>query len=164
MNRVSSLLTSGLGTSRPEVIRQGAEASVPQRVDFPDTEGGPSRPWPLCSVLGGQAGREEELSTRRRPWAVQPHVGTLSAFCSGSHLVLSFHAGPQRGGTRSCQDKGEHYKGTLRGPPTAQLGGPHRVHSSYHPRRLRAVPQDTPKVPLHFSHRNSRNQKVKAEV
>ena len=95
---------------------------------------------------------------------MRPHVGTLSAFCSGSHLFLSFHAGPQRGGTRSCQDKGEHYKGTLRGPPTTQLGGPHRVHSSYHPIRLRAVPQDTPKVPLHFSPRNSRNQKVKAEV
>ena len=87
---------------------------------------------------------------------MRPHVGTLSAFCSGSHLVLSFHAGPQRGGTRSCQDKGEHYKGTLTGPHTTQLGGSHRVHSSYHPRRLRAVPQDTPKVPLHFSHRNSR--------
>ena len=91
-----------------------------------------------------------------------PHVETLSAFCSDSGLVLSFHAGSQRGGTRSCQDKGEHYKGTLRGPPTTQLGGPHRVHSSYHPIRLRAVPQDTPEVPLHFG--GSRNQEAKAEV
>ena len=110
MKRVSSFLTSDLGTSRPEAIRQRAEASGPKRVDLPDTDGGLSRPLPLWSVLGGQAGCEEELRTHRRPWAVRPHVGTLSAFCSDSGLVLSFHAGPQRGETRSCQEKGEHYK------------------------------------------------------
>lgn len=78
--------------------------------ELPKPEGGLSRPPPLWSVLGGQAGCEEELRTHRRPWAVRPHVGTLSAFCSDSGLVLSFHAGPQRGETRSCQEKGEHYK------------------------------------------------------
>ena len=40
-----------------------------QRVDLLDPEGGLSRPRPLWSVLGGQAGCEEELRTRGRPWA-----------------------------------------------------------------------------------------------
>ena len=65
-------------------------------------------------------------------------------------LVLNFHIGPQRGGTTSCQRKGEHYKGALRGPPTTQLGRPHRVHPSYCHGRLRAVPQDIPEVPPPF--------------
>ena len=67
MNRVSSFLTSGLGTSRPEVIRRKAEASAPQRVGFPDPEGGLSRPPPLWLVLEGQAGCQEELRAYGRP-------------------------------------------------------------------------------------------------
>ena len=85
----------------------------------------------LWSVLGGQAGREEELRTEHLPspgptggpGQVRPHVGPISAFSSDSGLVLSFPAGLQRGGTRSCQGKGEHYKGARRGLPTPQLGG-----------------------------------------
>jgi len=54
-------------------------------------DGGLSRPPPLWSVLGGQAGREEELRTEHLPslgpagfpGQVQPHVGPLSTFCSG---------------------------------------------------------------------------------
>ena len=46
-----------------------------------------------------------------------------------------------------------HYKGALRGPPTPQLGGPRRVHPSHCNRRQKSVPQSTPEVPLHFSHR-----------
>ena len=91
---------------------------------------GLSRPPPLWSVLGGQAGREEELRTEHLPslgpagdpGQVQLHVGTLSAFCSVSGLVLSFPAGPQRGGTSLCQGKGERYKGALRGPPPHNWG------------------------------------------
>ena len=67
MNRVSSFLTSGLGTSRPEVIRQKADASGPQRVGFPDPEGGLSRPPPLWLVLEGLAGCQEELRAYGRP-------------------------------------------------------------------------------------------------
>ena len=81
---------------------------------------------------------------------MRPHVGPLNTFYSGSDLVLNFHVGPQRGGTRSCQRKGEHYKGALGGPPTTQLGRPHRVHPSYCHGRLRAVPQDIPEVPPPF--------------
>lgn len=121
-------------------------------------DGGLSRPPPLWSGLGGQAGREEELMTEHlpslgptgSPGQVRQRVEPLSAFCGGWGLVLNFHAGPQRGGTRSCQGQGEHYKGALRGPPATQLGGPHRVHPSYCHRRLRAVPQDTPELPPPF--------------
>lgn len=72
VNRVNSFLTSGLGASRPEVIRpggggEGAETSGPQRVDFPDPEGGLSRPPPLWLVLEGQAGCQEELRAYGRP-------------------------------------------------------------------------------------------------
>ena len=77
---------------------------------------GPEQNPPLWSVLGGQAGREEELRTEHLPsleaagdpGQVLPHVGPLSAFCSVSGLVLSFPEGPQRGRTRLCQGKGEH--------------------------------------------------------
>lgn len=56
-------------------------------------------------MLGGQAGCEEEVSTKHLPslglaggpGQVTSHVGVLSAFCSDSGLVLSFPAGPQRG-------------------------------------------------------------------
>ena len=121
-------------------------------------DGGLSRPPPLWSVLGGQAGREEELMTEHlpslgptgSPGQVRQRVEPLSAFCSVSGLVLSFPEGPQRGGTRLCWGKGEHYKGALRGPPTTQLRGPHRVHPSYRQRMLRAVPQDTTEVPPPF--------------
>ena len=114
---MSSFLTSGLGTSGGEVFFwvegrgfRSAEAEPPK------PEGGLSRLPPLWSVLGGQAGREEELRTEHLPsleaagdpGQVLPHVGPLSAFCSVSGLVLSFPEGPQRGRTRLCQGKGEH--------------------------------------------------------
>ena len=134
MKRVSSFLTSGLGTSRPEAIRQRAEASGPQRVDLPDTEGGLSRPLPLWSVLEGLAGREKlrpkhlpSLGPAGGPGQVQPHVGRLSAFLSDSGLVMSYSAGPQRAGSRLWQGKGGHYKGAIRGPFPPQLGGWLRV-------------------------------------
>ena len=51
--------------------------------ELPKPEGGLSRPPPLWSVLGGQAGREEELRTEHLPslgpaggpGQVQPQVG-----------------------------------------------------------------------------------------
>ena len=71
-------------------------------------------------------GCEEEVSTEHLPslgpaegpGQVTPHVGALSAFCSDSGLVLSFPAGPQRGGTRPCQGNSGQYKGVQRGPAT----------------------------------------------
>ena len=125
-----------LRVSGGEVFGQRAEASDSPRVDSLDPKGGLSRFPPLWSVLGGQAGGEEELRTEHLPslgpaggpGQVRPYVGPLSAFCSDSGLVLSFTAGPKRGKSRPCQGKSVHYKGTPMGPPTAQLGRPHRVH------------------------------------
>ena len=116
MSQGEHFLDLWLRASGSDVFRQRAEASGPLRVDSPDPEGGLSRPPPLWSVLGGQAGREEELRTEHLPsleaagdpGQVLPHVGPLSAFCSVSGLVLSFPEGPQRGRTRLCQGKGEH--------------------------------------------------------
>ena len=84
-------------------------------------------PW---SVLGGQAGHEEQLRTKHLPSLeppggpeqVWPNVGPLSTFCTDSGLVLSYPTGPQRGRSRPCQGKGGNYKGAPRGPPTPQLG------------------------------------------
>ena len=111
-------------------------------------------PW---SVLGGQAGHEEQLRTKHLPSLeppggpeqVWPNVGPLSTFCTDSGLVLSYPTGPQRGRSRPCQGKGENHKGALRGPPTPQLGRPHRIHSSKH-KRPRAVPHSTHKVSRSF--------------
>ena len=69
---------------------------------LPNPNGRLSRPAPLWSVLGGQAGHEEEQRTEHLPsleaagdpGQVLPHVGPLSSFCSVSGLVLSFPAGP----------------------------------------------------------------------
>ena len=155
---MSSFLTSGLGTSGGEVFQAEGGVFRLAEAGLPNPNGGLSRLLPLWSVLGGQAGREEELMTEHlprlgptgSPGQVRQRVEPLSAFCGGWDLVLNFHAGPQRGGTRSCQGQGEHYKGALRVPPATQLGGPHRVHPSYCHRRLRAVPQDTPELPPPF--------------
>ena len=57
--------------------------------ELPKPEGGLSRPPPLWSVLGGQAGREEELRTEHvpslgptgSPGQFRQHVEPLSAFC-----------------------------------------------------------------------------------
>ena len=126
---------------------QRAEASGLLRVDSPDPEGGLSRPPPLWSVLGGLAGHEKKLRPKHLPslgpmgipGQVRPHVGALSAFCSDSGLVLSFPAGPQRGRSRPCQRKSGHYKGTPMGPPSAQLGRPHRVHPLDYPRDVPSI-------------------------
>ena len=56
-----------LRASGGDVFGQRAEASGLLRVDSPDPEGGLSRPPPLWSVLGGQAGCEEELKTEHLP-------------------------------------------------------------------------------------------------
>ena len=96
------------------------EASDLQRMDTQDPEAGLRRPQTLWAVLGGEAGREEEMMIEHFPslgpagglGQVWPHVGTLSAFCTYSGLVLRYPAGPQRGGSRPCQGKG----GTTREP------------------------------------------------
>ena len=95
---------------------------------------------------------------------MRPHVGTLSAFCSVSGHVLSFSAGPQRGGTRLCQGKCKHYKGVLRGPLTPNCGDltvstPHTVRECSG--LCHRIP---PRCPLHFSHRRCRNQEVEADI
>lgn len=88
MNRVRSFLTH-LGSRdpgggwRPRL----AEAGLPGLEQMP-------APW---SVLGGQAGHEEQLRTKHlpslEPWrpvaGASQNVGPLSAFCTDWHLVLS---------------------------------------------------------------------------
>ena len=67
MSQGEYFLDLWLRASGGEVFGQRAEASGPLRVDSPDLEGGLSRPLPLWSVLGGQAGCEEELRTEHLP-------------------------------------------------------------------------------------------------
>ena len=117
------------------------------RMNSGDPKTGLSRSPPLWSVIAGQAGGEDRASPRPRTRGqVTPHVGPLSTFCPGLGLVLSFPAGPQRGGTRPCQEKSEHYTWAPMGLPTWDLEGPHRVHPSYQHRRLKSVPQSTLEV------------------
>ena len=125
VSRVSSFLTAGLGSSGSEVLwAEGGGFRLAEAV-IPNPEVGLSRTPPLWSVLGGQAGREEDLRTEhlhslgsaRGHGQVGPHVGLLSAFSSGLCLVSSFLLLLQRGRSRPRQGKGEHYKG-----PTTQLG------------------------------------------
>ena len=110
------------------------------RMNSRDPKTGLSRSPPLWSVLAGQAGGEDRASPQPRTRGqVTPHVGPLSTFCPGLGLVLSFPAGPQRGRSRPCQRKSGHYKGTPMGPPSAQLGRPHRVHPLDYPRDVPSI-------------------------
>ena len=76
---MSSFLTSGLGTLGGEVYLGGGQRLQVGRGWTPWPEQNP----PLWSVLGGQAGREEELRTEHLPSLgpaggpeqVQPQVG-----------------------------------------------------------------------------------------
>ena len=119
VGRVSSFLTAGFGISGGEVLRAEGIGFRLAEAGLPNPEVGLSRTPPLLSVLGGQAGREEELRTKhlrslgalRGPGQVWPHVRSLSAFCSSLCLVLSFLLLLQRGWSRPCQGKGENYKG-----------------------------------------------------
>ena len=113
MSQGEHFLDLWLRASGGDVFGQRAEASGPLRVDSPDPEGGLSRPPPLWSVLEGLEGREKKLRPKHLPnlgpaggpGQVQPHVGPFRAFCPDSGLVLSFPAGPQRGGSRPARGK-----------------------------------------------------------
>ena len=110
---VSSFLTSGLGTTGGEVFQAEGRGFRLAEAGLPNPNGGLSRLPPLWSVLGGQAGREEELRTKHLPsleaagdpGQVLPHVGPLSAFCSVSGLVLSFPEGPRGEGPGCARGK-----------------------------------------------------------
>ena len=67
VSRMSSFLTSGLGTSGGEVFQVEWGGFRLAEAGLPNPEGGRSRPPPLWSVLGGQAGHEEELRTEHLP-------------------------------------------------------------------------------------------------
>ena len=67
VSRVSGFLTSGLGTPGGEVFQVEWGGFRLAEAGLPNPKGGRSRPPPLWSVLGGQAGCEEELRTEHLP-------------------------------------------------------------------------------------------------
>ena len=92
MSRMSSFLTSGLGTSGGEVFRAGGRGFRLAEAGLPKPEGGLSRAPPLWSVLGGQAGREEELRTEQLP-SLGPAGSRAGAASCGAPQHFLFRLG-----------------------------------------------------------------------
>ena len=157
MSQGEHFLDLWLRVSEGEVFGQRAEASDPQRVDSPDPKRGLSRLPPLWSVLGGQAGGEEELNraspqprTYGNPWAGAATCGGSQRFLFRLRSCSEFPCRPPKGKVQAMPEE----KWALQGNPDGTSQCTTGETSQSPPFGL------PPRCPLHFCHRSSRNQEV----